>query len=597
MKKHRILAMLCAVWMLLCTGCSAGTEQKTELPVIGTTASATTAAATVPVATTAPATTMQTSEAPATTSAPPETTTELPASTTQTTTAEADVRYEDVEARFSAMTTEEKVGQLFIVSVSGTTLSDEDRALLDECAIGNIVLFASNIEDTEQLAELNTELMDAVSARTGICPFIAVDQEGGRVLRLFDACTAPPAMAVGATGDTQTAQRLYELMGAQLRTLGINVNFAPVADVNSNPDNPVIGDRSFSEDPETAAEFVSAAVLGLQSSGVLSCLKHFPGHGDTAEDSHTTLPGVSYNRDRLDSVEFVPFSAGIAAGAEMTMVGHILYPALGAETTPASLTPEVIEGVLRTELGFDGLVVTDSLSMGAITKNWGEEEACVMAINAGADLLCINDSSDALRACREAVLLAVQEGRISEARLDEAVLRILNAKYEYGVLAGARPSAQLPDTEEYAALLETIARESLAVTEGEAAEFGASSTLVLYTEPSRTSRTQETRSFGAYMSHESGCDSIEIDSTPSTAEIEEAVQSAEHYAHIVLAVRGDGCTQLAARLAATGAAVSVVVLDDVYTAESYTQLGAALVLTAWEYSDCSVRAAAEYITG
>ena len=404
-------------------------------------------------------------------------------------------------------------------------------------------------------------------------------------------------MAVGATGEPALAQRLGELMGAQLRALGVNVDFAPVADVNSNPDNPVIGDRSYSADAQTAARFVGAVTQGLQASGVLACLKHFPGHGDTYEDSHSTLPRVTYDRSRLDSVELVPFEAGIAAGAAMTMVGHILYPALGAETTPASLTPEVIEGVLRTELGFDGLVVTDSLSMGAIAGSWSEEEACVMAVNAGADLLCINDTADALRRAYETVLCAVQEGRIAQARLDEAVLRILNAKYEYGILGGSRPVSVLPDADAYDALLKTIAEKSLTVTEGEAAEFDAASTLVLYTEPKRAARTPETRSFGAYMSHRNGCDAIAVGERPDSGQFEEAVAAAGNYAHVVLAVSGSGCAALASRIARTDAALSVVVLDNVYTAREYAELGAELVLTAWEYSDYSVRAAADYITG
>ncbi|MGN1074336.1 MAG: glycoside hydrolase family 3 protein, partial [Eubacteriales bacterium] len=452
--KKRFFVWMLALLLVFGAGCSDAPVNQTPLAVVGTTAATTEA----PLHTTAVSTTAssaeQTQASSSQTTAATAPQTSISAATTHTTTPAQTVRYEDVEARFSVMTTEEKVGQLFFVSVEGcSALTESDLELLAACSIGNVILFGANIDNVSQLAALNTEVLDVISANTGICPFIGVDQEGGRVLRILDACTAPPAMAVGAAGDPALARSLGELMGAQLRTLGINVNFAPCADVNSNPDNPVIGDRSYSADAGTAAEFVSAVTEGLQSAGVLACLKHFPGHGDTAEDSHTSLPEVDYDLERLDEVELLPFRAGIGAGAAMTMVGHILYPALGASDVPASLSPEVIEGFLREELAFDGLVITDSLSMGAITASCGEGEACVLAVNAGADLLCINDTASALREAYAAVLQAVNDGRISAERLDEAVLRILNAKYEYGILSGARPSDQLPDTERYRAVL------------------------------------------------------------------------------------------------------------------------------------------------
>ena len=578
------------------SACAAPTPaEPTRLTVVGTSA--------VPQTTTAAPihTTSQTSttEAPRTTTSFTTPRTTFAAATTPAATSVQAVRYEDVEARFSVMTPEEKVGQLFCVSLSDSdTLTDTDEALLRDCHFGNIILFSANIRSAAQLAALTASLMDAVSADTGIPPFIAVDQEGGNVMRLLDAAAAPPAMAVGSTGDPGLAWRLGELMGAQLRTLGINVDFAPVADVNSNPDNPVIGARSYSEDPAAAAAFVSSFTQGLQSSGVLACIKHFPGHGDTDLDSHTDLPEVTKDRASLEKTELVPFRAGIAAGAAMTMVGHILYPALGAEDVPASLSEAVIEGVLRDELGFSGLVVTDSLSMGAVTDTWGEAEACVMAVNAGADLLCVNDSADALRTDYEAVLQAVMDGRIRTERLDQAVLRILSAKYEYNVLGGARPSARLPDTEAYASLLETIARESLTVTDGTVDLSGGSgSTLVLFNKPARTALNRETQSFGAYMARTYGLDASPVERRPAARQISSLLTVVRRYDTVILAVSGTDCAGLAEAIAGTGVRVCVVLLDSVYRAPAYKNVGAEGVLCAWEYTDYSVRAAAARLLG
>ncbi|MDY3286379.1 MAG: glycoside hydrolase family 3 protein [Eubacteriales bacterium] len=595
--KKRFFVWMLALLLVFGAGCSEVPVNQTPLAVVGTTAATTEA----PLHTTAVSTTAssaeQTQASSSQTTAATAPQTSISAATTHTTTPAQTVRYEDVEARFSVMTTEEKVGQLFFVSVEGcSALTESDLELLADCSIGNVILFGANIDNVSQLAALNTEILDVISANTGICPFIGADQEGGRVMRILDACTAPPAMAVGAAGDPALARSLGELMGAQLRTLGINVNFAPCADVNSNPDNPVIGDRSYSADAGTAAEFVSAVTEGLQSAGVLACLKHFPGHGDTAEDSHTSLPEVDYDLERLDEVELRPFRAGIDAGAAMTMVGHILYPALGASDVPASLSPEVIEGFLREELAFDGLVITDSLSMGAITASYGEGEACVLAVNAGADLLCINDTAPALREAYAVVLQAVNDGRISAERLDEAVLRILNAKYEYGILEGARPSDQLPDTERYQAVLAEIARKSLTLLEGELPAISdAASVLVLCTEPSRAALAQETQNPGAFLTREYGCNAMVLDREPTDAQTESALAAAALYEDVILAVSGSGCAALAERLAETGVRVTVAVMDSPYAAESYRETGAAAVICAYENTDYSIRAAAELL--
>ena len=429
-----------ALLLVFGAGCSEAPVNQIPLAVVGTTAATTEA----PLHTTAVSTTAssaeQTQASSSQTTAATAPQTSISAATTHTTTPAQTVRYEDVEARFSVMTTEEKVGQLFFVSVEGcSALTESDLELLADCSIGNIILFGANIDNISQLAALNTEILDVISANTGICPFIGADQEGGRVMRILDACTAPPAMAVGAAGDPALARSLGELMGAQLRTLGINVNFAPCADVNSNPDNPVIGDRSYSADAGTAAEFVSAVAEGLQSAGVLACLKHFPGHGDTLADSHKALPVVTRTLDELLERELPPFQAAVTGDPEVgispvpaMMVGHILVETLDPDL-PSSLSPAVVTGLLREQMGFQGVVCTDDLTMGAVSQTYGMGQAALLAVQAGCDLLLVCHKTENLRAAHDALMNAADSGEISQARLDESVYRILSMKAAFGV--------------------------------------------------------------------------------------------------------------------------------------------------------------------
>ena len=215
-------------------------------------------------------------------------------------------------------------------------------------------------------------------------------------------------------------------IGSYLKAYGIDLDFAPVADVNTNPDNPIIGDRAFSEDPQQAAELVSAAVKGFHDGGVLCCLKHYPGHGDTAEDSHKDLAVTQKDWQQLLDCELVPFRAGIDAGADLVMAGHIAAPGVTGEDTPASMSPELLES-LRQELEFDGVIVTDSLAMEGITKQYSPAQAAVLAVQAGADILLMPDD---LAESFDAVVAAVEEGTIPESRVEESVARILALKQE-----------------------------------------------------------------------------------------------------------------------------------------------------------------------
>ena len=341
-----------------------------------------------------------------------------------------------------ALTLEEKVGQLFIIRPDAldltlpqetindahadgvTELTDAMRETLQSYPVGGICQFGKNITDPEQLTAFNAALQAA--SRTPL--FLAVDEEGGAVSRLanhpaFDLPQYESAAAVGADGDPAEARAMGQTIGAYLHDYGFNLDFAPDADVNTNPDNPIIGTRAFSSDAATAAEMAAAAADGLRESGILPTLKHFPGHGDTAEDSHTALAVTYKTLDELQASEFLPFASD--TGLHAVMVGHIAAPNVTGDMTPASLSPRLVGLIPDAE---NTLIITDSLAMDAIAAAYTPGEAAVQAIQAGCDVLLMPNS---LPEAYTAVLEAVQSGTISEERLDKSVNKILHYKEVY----------------------------------------------------------------------------------------------------------------------------------------------------------------------
>ena len=340
------------------------------------------------------------------------------------------------------LTLEQKVGQLFIVrpdaldlTLSQETINDahadgvtavtnDMRKTLQQYPVGGICQFGKNIESPSQLARFNADLQAASATPL----LIAVDEEGGLIARLAnnDAFNLPryaSAAAVGASGDLADAREMGQTIGSYLKTYGFNMDFAPDADVNTNPDNPIIGERAFSSDAATAAQMAAAAADGLRENGILPTLKHFPGHGDTAEDSHTDLAVTYKTREELENCELLPFAAD--TGLHAVMVGHIAAPNVTGDMTPATLSPTLIGMIPDAE---NALIVTDSLAMDAITAAYTPGEAAVLAIQAGCDVLLMPNS---LPEAYAAVLDAVQNGTISEARLDQSVNKILYYKEVY----------------------------------------------------------------------------------------------------------------------------------------------------------------------
>lgn len=355
--------------------------------------------------------------------------------TTEETTTEytqEDALNEMVEESVAGMTLEQKVAGLFFVTPEQLTgvgqavqAGDGTREALAKYPVGGLIYFKQNIQSEEQIREM---LANTVSY-SSFPLFLGVDEEGGKVARVADALkleNVGPMADIGSAGDVQAAYTANETIGSYLASYGFNVDFAPVADVLTNADNTVIGDRAFSDDPQVVSEMVASAVQGLQSTGVSACLKHFPGHGDSEGDSHTGAVTTERTKEEMQAAEFLPFQSGIAAGTDMIMVGHISAPSLtGGDNIPASLSEDVITGVLRNELGYDGIIITDAMNMGAITEYYEADVAAIMALKAGADMVLMPDQFEQ---AYEGVLAAVQDGTVSEERVNDSLKRIYRVK-------------------------------------------------------------------------------------------------------------------------------------------------------------------------
>ncbi len=355
---------------------------------------------------------------------------------------EASSRAEQIIAR---MTLEQKVAQLFFVTPEGLTGAERatiagsmTRDALAEIPVGGLVYFQQNLVGAQQVRDLLAGTRElACQAGAGIAPFLGVDEEGGplvaRVARsgLFDVPVFPNMADIGATGDAARAAEVGTAIGTYLRDIGFNVDFAPDADVLTNPANTAIGPRSFGSDPELVATMVSAKVEAMLETGVLPCVKHFPGHGDTAGDSHTGAVYAERTRAEIESCEFAPFRAAIDARCPFVMVGHIETPNFAADGLPASLSPAMMNDVLRHELGFTGIIISDSFRMGAITQAFAPADAAVRFFQAGGDMLLMPAD---LRAAYQGVLAAVAAGTLTAERIDESVQRVLAAKERAGLL-------------------------------------------------------------------------------------------------------------------------------------------------------------------
>lgn len=343
----------------------------------------------------------------------------------------------------------------------GTSVPRELKALALEFDLGGVILFARNVECAEQVAELAREAGE--SLRQDLPLWISLDQEGGRVARLRDGFTRwPPMITLGRSGDDELARRFAEALAAELAAVGITLDYAPVLDILTNPDNPAIGDRALADEAQAVARLGAVIISALQANGVASCGKHFPGHGDTSVDSHKTLPVIEHDRQRLHAVELVPFKRAIDTGVAAIMTGHVLVPALD-ERAPATLSRAVVQDVLRGELGFDGVVLTDDLDMGALANWYDIAEIAVGSIGAGCDglLLCGPDPEKQHRAL-EALIHAVEDGSLAIDGVERSMARHRRMKERFlGAHASTRPWAErssVLDSDSHRAVAEEMAR-------------------------------------------------------------------------------------------------------------------------------------------
>jgi beta-N-acetylhexosaminidase len=346
-----------------------------------------------------------------------------------------------IDAILSAMTLEQRVAQMFMVTLHGSVLTDVGADFLRRRQPGAVVLFTSNTGTPAAVTRLTNAYQAAITGAGGVPLLIAIDQEGGVVQRLTEGFTFFPTPWLVTAAGENLAARFGAVVASELRAVGINMNLAPVADLETNRFNPIIARRPFSSDPHVAAPIIAAVVRGTQrfvpdSFSVLATAKHFPGHGASRDDSHAVLERLDLPRETLEARELVPFRAAIEAGVAAVMVNHIWYPAYDTERLPASLSYNVVTRLLREELGFNGIIMTDALDMNAVDLEFPFNQAAVMAINAGVDLLAMGPSVDVRvsEAALDYVIAAVRSGAIPEARIDESARRILTAKQRFGLL-------------------------------------------------------------------------------------------------------------------------------------------------------------------
>ncbi|MFI5475956.1 glycoside hydrolase family 3 protein [Streptomyces cacaoi] len=526
------------------------------------------------------------------------------------------------------MTLEEKVGQVFVSRVYGHSATAPDQAdidanlrelgvrtaaeLLARYRLGGIIYFgwAHNTRDPRQIADLSDGIQQAsLQQPRGLPVLISTDQEHGAVCRVGRPATLfPGAMAIGAGGSRADARTLGRLAGRELRAMGIRQDYSPVADVNVNPANPVIGVRSFGADPAAVAALVAAEAEGYRAAGVAATAKHFPGHGDTAVDSHTGFPVITHSREEWETLDAVPFRAAIAAGVDSLMTAHILVPSLDESGDPATLSRPIVTGILREKLGYDGVVVTDALDMAGVRTKYGDDRVPVLALKAGVDQLLNPPDLDV---AWNAVLKAVQDGELTERRLDASVLRILRLKSRLGLFdepyVGPAEVERTVGAPEHLAAADRIAERTttLLVNEGPLLPLSPRThprLLVAGADPaSPTGTTGPPTGVLAAALTELGfrATSLATGTAPSAETIAGAVTAAAAADAVVVATynitAADAQRTLVEQLAATGRPVVAVAVRNPYDVARLPSVRACLAAYSW--TDVELRAAARVIAG
>lgn len=335
-----------------------------------------------------------------------------------------------IQEQVKSMSLDEKIGQIVIVGFDGFNVNENTRKMIENYHVGGFILYSKNIKSSNQLLSLVNSLKSKNSINK-VPLFISVDQEGGRINRMpNDIKVLPSNRIIGELDSGDVSNKIGGVLAEELKAFGFNLNFAPVLDVNSNPQNVVIGDRSFSSDASVVSDLGVQTMKGIQTGGIIPVIKHFPGHGDTSIDSHVGLPSVNNDMKRLTSLEFVPFDAAIKNGADAVMIAHILLKKIDPQN-PASMSKTIITDILKTQLNFKGVVITDDMTMGAILKNYKLGDAAIKSVNAGTDILLVCHGHDNEVAVVEVLKKAVEDGTVPLENLDNSVYRILKLKNKY----------------------------------------------------------------------------------------------------------------------------------------------------------------------
>ncbi|WP_055692371.1 glycoside hydrolase family 3 protein [Streptomyces prasinus] len=529
----------------------------------------------------------------------------------------------------SRMSVEAKIGQLFVpyfygASATSPSQFDQDRnlrelgvrtvaELIAKYHLGGVIYFSgwtNNIQDPRQVADLTNGVQRAsLALPTPVPSLISIDQEHGVNVRIGSGATQlPGAMALGAGRSLSDARTAGRISGTELAALGIHQNFAPVADVNVNPANPIINVRSFGADAREVGRMVAAQVTGYQQAGVVACAKHFPGHGDTGEDSHTELPVITHTREEWDRIDAPPFRAAIAAGVDSIMTAHLQVPALDPSNEPATLSPRILQGVLRDELGFDGVIVTDALNMRGVRTKYGDDRVPVLALKAGADQLLFPPDIDV---AYHGVLAAVRGGEITEDRLDESVLRILRVKDKAGLLSGSPYTSPKEVDRVVGARGHRLAAARIAertttllVNEDGALPLRRGQRKLLVVGASPAFPTDDTRTTVPELARafdELGYSTTHLATgrAPDAAKVDEAVAAARGRDAVVVTTDNVDATSaqrtLVSRLLATGVPVVHLAVRNPYDIAHLGGVPASLVSYCW--TEVELRAAARVIAG
>ncbi|MFD8721314.1 glycoside hydrolase family 3 protein [Streptomyces sp. NPDC059629] len=528
----------------------------------------------------------------------------------------------------SRMSLEEKVGQLFVMRFYGHSATEPDQADIDanlkeigvrtaaeliaKYRVGGIIYFTwtHNTRNPRQIADLSNGIQRAsLDQPRGLPVLITTDQEHGAVCRIGrPAALFPGAMAIGAGGSRADARTVGRISGTELRAMGVLQDYSPDADVNVNPANPIIGVRSFGADPAAVGALVAAEVAGYRAAGVAATAKHFPGHGDTAVDSHTGFPVITHSRELWEKLDAVPFRAAVEAGIDSVMTAHIQFPALDDSGDPATLSHPVVTGILRGELGYDGVVVTDSLGMAGVRTKYGDDRVPVLALKAGVDQLLDPPAPDV---AWNAVLKAVQGGELTESRLDESILRILRLKSRLGLLdrpyVHAKDVGRVVGTAQHLAAADRIAERTttLLVNEGGLLPLSRrihGKVLVVGADPASPSGTTgpPTGVLAAALTELGfSASALSTGTEPSAEAVDQAVAAARGVDAVVVGTynvtAGSGQQLLVEQLLATGRPVVAVAMRNPYDVAQLPAVKAFLASYSW--TDVELRAAARVIAG